>query len=1204
MSWQVWALSNWKSAGGQITHDLGPAFKGSTIRAEVGARGTATLVLDAEIAWALAAKRRIVGVQLPDGGWHEFRVTSRTRGTTDVGALITTVTAEPRVFDLSDSDLVREFVGGRWLYRFTNSLTIADAWARWVAPRLATDGLAGLALGVVHTDRAIPLTINRWTYGELVAGWLEGTGLELQWRRSADGMTEYLDFLERVGDEAPVYALALGDPLTDHVIAEDTTELFTVARVAGLQVTPESEAATIGEASWRVDSVRVLPGSLVAVALRERGGTRSPVVADGQYAPHLDLGLPGRYLQFADGVTRVPILDAFAATGEVVVTSAPPSGDAFVQIVADERGTPLEQLEIPAAVREYGLVVGDVAVPTGRGERQYLRNGGHEQGLEGWSPVNSGAAEEIRRAELGITVTAQADGARAAGVSTATPFAVRGLVPNIGRVIRGDELRVGGVTLPITADAIPAPDGSIELALGAPGLPGNFPDNHPFQLQRREVRTLTLDGAQSPLAPTLRFRDVNTDGLTASSFGSLTSTDDVYVNQPGSQAAFSGYTDAPRLAGRALIEITGAANRSALNWATYSDDVYVLAGVSLSYTFGESTGTATFGSAPIAPIVGTRLRYFASTGRFEVLRVTAIAGGVLSIETENGAPIVSGSGLGVFEACNVLLADGSTWTYTVPRETRTMYCDGAVSAAALSLPCKPQANLATRHWVATDTIAMDRALMGLFDLTSVSSPVLVTVYDEALEVEVPVGWEITATFAAATSTMDDVAPGDWAGVDVVFQNGASSTWRLSSIVGTTATFVRGLTTAAIVELALGLASATWVKRDTYALTGTAAWGTNGRVVLALASAIPAGRSYARGLPVLANWGSGFLRLHEDASGGDDSVELFGADAFTATSNPAADLRGALYRVVASGSTMPIPGDTLYAESTVTADALGEALVPLSAANTNAIADGATITITRPSLVAATEPPLGSVLRLFCPAGGTTGEPSSSTAGWSHELARFTVPDGTTRQITALSVFGLSVADWMTPNAPVVAIVNADGNVLGWSALGDDGILVEAAPGVVLLTTRAIIAASGTYTVRVYGGHPTDYRLWCAHVHTMLYQGEALDAPYTATDHAAPMMLLGLKALVEGAQPRATDRITVQEFSDAVARARGVPAATLPRITLGGDVVLLASGRRMRVRAYTLSPTDAFQDVELGMVPPNGARLLGATALAANTRSPR
>jgi hypothetical protein len=1211
MSWQLTRMSTWLSAGGIAVADLGPCDPArSSIRFELGARGEARFELHTDIAYDLVANRAVIRVDLEDGTWHEFRVNRRGRPTRGVEANRCSVVAKPRIFDLSDSDLVREVLGGRSIYTFNLNLTIAAAWARLVAPNASTDRLAGIALGEVQYPAPVPLTFTRWTYGQLLQGWLDATKLELQWRRSADGMTEYVDFLEQVGSSAPTVPLFYGGQLQDHGLEEDYDALFTVARIVGEPPSADSEAATIGENAWRVASSRPLGGGRFAVELRELYGSRSPVVQNGQFAAHGDIGLPARFLQFADGITRTEILDAFAESGEVVVAMLPPSGDPHVSIVADAAGTALETIELPDAVRKYGYVVGDVPIDGARGERQYLRNGGHEQGLTAWSAVNGGAAAEIRRNELGVTVTAAADGARAAGVGPGTPFAVRGLAPNVGRVIRGDELRVGGAVLPITVDAIPNTTGVLTLSLGAPGLPGNFPDGHPFLLLRRETRTLTLDGVQNPFNPYLVFRDTNTDGMFAANAGTLDSAVGGFFVQPGNQATVNNYEDAPLRAGRIRVTVQGTSMRGALNWATYQADAFVMSGVNFSYTVGASTGTLTFvsmaaqvGGGNSTIVVGSVIRYISQNSNFAHLRVTAIDGTTYTVATLDGGPIPGWSGLGSYEICNVLLADGSTWTYTAIRETRTVLCNGPVTAGAVSLPCKAQANIATRNWVATDTINMTRAVSGTLAVTGITSTVG---YEDEFGNPI-LGMQAVVTYDAATSTVDDLTGGgvDWSFGDVLFDLGSTGRWRLASIGGGSATLENyDLWYTPTPFTTPQTASASWVKTDTYALTGTASWGTNGRVTLTLASAIPAGRSYARGLPVGSNWVSGFLRLHAARSGGANTVELFGHDAFFSNTAPSSPSRGALYRVTASGSTMPIPGDTLYAQGTVTADALGEALVPLQAANVNVIADGAPITITRPQLVASTEPQTGSVLRLFCQVGGVTGEPSSSTPGWGHELARFNVPVGSTRQITALSVFGLSVFDWMAPQGPVVAIVDSAGNILGWSALGEDGALIEVAPGVVALQTRAVIATGGQYTVRVYGGSPTSYTRWCVHVRTMLFQGEADDVPYTRESYASLLQLTGTRALVEGARPRVTDTVTVTEFLALHAQALGVSPTLLPRITLGGLVHIEDVDRIARVTAMTRRSGTSDSEIELGTVGPDGGRLLGATALAAGTRRPR
>jgi hypothetical protein len=107
MSWQVSLMSDWTAAGGEPLHDLGPTHKGTTIQFELSGQGEATLVLDAEIAYALATQRQIVRVDRPTGGFFDFRITHRSRKTLGAEGSRFTVRARPRVYaERADGDAV------------------------------------------------------------------------------------------------------------------------------------------------------------------------------------------------------------------------------------------------------------------------------------------------------------------------------------------------------------------------------------------------------------------------------------------------------------------------------------------------------------------------------------------------------------------------------------------------------------------------------------------------------------------------------------------------------------------------------------------------------------------------------------------------------------------------------------------------------------------------------------------------------------------------------------------------------------------------------------------------------------------------------------------------------------------------------------------------------------------------------------------
>lgn len=1213
MSWELSLLSTWTSAGGVPVANLGQALDGSIIRRELGSRGVVTLVFDADIAWVSVAPRTIIRVDgLARGGYLELRVASRSRQTRGAQGTRFTVTGHPRIYDLSDSDLVRENLGGRTITRFSEHLTPQQYGDRFLWVIRETDGLTGIRWGTVEFTDKVPLQWDRWTRGELLAGLISATDAEVQWRIAEDGWEE-VDLLRRTGADAVPFPLQYGGLLLDHQLDESYDDLMTVARVAGEAPTGESERATIGEAVWRVANVRSLGSGQYAIEVRAPDSEDSPILEDGQYCAHPTLvpPLPARYLARLDGSAPLLIEATSVAASECTVTGTPPVTGERVQFVSDIDGTLLETLELPSAIEAYGSVVRDLQIAGGRGERQYARNGGHEYGIAEWSAVNAGAASEYRRSEFGVTRTALAQGARSAATGTGTPFAIDGLEAN-SFVRKGMEMRVGGAVLPVTAAVIPSTAGGITAAVGGGGLPGDYPDNAPFTLIRRVVRALTLDGNHSAMLPMFAVTDSNTDNISFQQEQQLVSV-----------AAHATYTLAsaalpyrhPMLrAGAAFLESPVFGYRGQMAWPTMGADVTTF--TALSIGAGGGGAYIDVEAAPGLVGIGDKLSYRVTTGGFTVTTTdgrkfyplswvvsvtTDLGGGLYRCvpDLPNGiASVVCEYPLAnFFNRCNVVIAGGTVFTVTTTRDTRVLNGNGALSAGAMSLPLKNDAALATRNWVATDTIELRRDLTATMRVTAVLSA---TQYvDDDLN-PLP-GGEYAVTIDLGVSTIDDYTMGvDWNPGDVYFEFDGRSL-RLESITGSTAVLSRPTGTVDPGDITVPhTATASWTKYDTYALTGTASWAATGRVILTLASAVPAGRSYGRGAITWANWHTraahglqSQLRLYAALNATDTTVELYGNDY----------IEGgvvALYRVT-TDATFPIPGNTLYAADTVQANGSGEAAVVLTGANPNPIADNEAVTIVTPPLVPITEPQNSSALRLFCPVGGSDPEPLSGTAGQAHSLFYVRIPAGSTRQLTVRSLFTLSAADWFAPQGPVVAIVDAMGTILGWSALGDDGIDVTVAPGIVELTTRAVLSTSGLYGIRVYGGHATDFTKWCLHLRSMAYVGEALDAPYTPEAFPTALMLTALRRLSQQSAPRITDRLTVQELHDSHAQALGISPALLPQLTLGGTVHLEDWDREVRITAIEEQPGMPVAAIEVGQLARDGSQLIGSAAIAAGVR---
>ncbi|MFN7611547.1 MAG: hypothetical protein ACK5QX_11535, partial [bacterium] len=496
----------------------------------------------------------------------------------------------------------------------------------------------------------------------------------------------------------------------------------------------------------------------------------------------------------------------------------------------------------------------------------------------------------------------------------------------------------------------------------------------------------------------------------------------------------------------------------------------------------------------------------------------------------------------------------------ITRETRTLRCNGPQTAGALSVPFKAQTNITTRNWGSGDTISLNRALSATLALTGVTS------YTPS-----PDGNTLVVTYDAATSTMDDLTtPADWGFGDVWFDFGSGGTFRLDSIGGGTASFAGSGGSPTTPQTA----TASWAKVDTYALTGSASWGANGRVTLNLASPVPTGRSYARGLPVNANWVTGAMRLHVALSAGATSVQLAGVDFFVTGSDPAASLRGAVYRIPATVSTIPIPGNTLYAASTTQANGSGVASIPLVAANPNAIANNEAVTIVTPQMLRPSDPTTGSVVRLTSAAGG--GSHPSISVLTTLTGVPVTVPAGTTVPVTVFVTLSLSAGSYSLSSQPSVALVDGAGTVLQTGGIASTNVTVAQTPTIVRVILQRTLTESATLFVRM-AGRNNDRASWITPLDAMLVIGADDDVPFVAGSWANELAIRGAEELAARRDPAVAvtlDLATLRRWSDAP---DGAP------VVVGQTVQLPALGLTRRVLTIDRSLTDPDRvRVEVGV----------------------
>lgn len=1223
MSWEATLLTTWSSAGGRPVADLGSVFDVSSIRLDLSGRGETVLELDAASAYKLLSGGDVVRVTRRDrGDFFERRVVSRSRPTLGENGTRFEVVALPRLYDLDGADLVRETQGGRSIFRFDQLLKLRAFLERFIFTNLDQDGLTGLVLGSVPETFAVRVAWDRWSRGQLLNELLNKFRMEVRHRYREDGAEE-LSFAPFVNDSAPIVPLRYGDRLASHEIREDYQQLCTVARIVGEPPVADAERATIGENAWTVAARTTLTGGRMACELREIGGTRSPILEDGQWAGRTDVlrpdrSLPVRYLQRADRVARTPILGSSAADSTVIVAAAAaPAVGERVSIVADAAGNPLELLELPQSIERFGYVVRDVQVPGGRGEQQYASNGGHEAGLTGWTPVNGGDVVELLRTEFDVDFTVLANGSRLAGEPTTTPLAIDN-APR--RLVRGDILQQQGAQLPPTAAVIPSTAGVLAFNIAGPGLPAGFSDNDRITFVRRELATLTLAVA-TPRASGFLILS-HADAALVQRLVYLASAADVNLTGPAGET-FGGAVAYP---------YPGNPNRIVYRYGGYGSPVGapapVLTGDRFCYTYSVlsaqrirfivSGGSGTIGSTVVCTFVGS---YFAAN----VPEFCTAGGGFLRFVGTVVGTGVDGSGnayvdadwLGVPADASLIGLTASiqavasstppfplvpnfysysdSWSGDFPvrwqRETRELRFDGAHPLGTTALTFKPIAQLARRNWQSGDTLYHLRAPQPLrlrFTAINLSAGTLTADLTNSNVQDFEDLWSIAAfqiqgTFERAGDFYDTLT------IQLLSRSGSTITWAaLESFeaAGSSAGTPQ-LVTTTVPSIV-----------DSYMVTGAGAWAATGLATVLIS--VPAGRTLFAGDRLWANWhgdsGASMMIVATTVTGPASSVEVRGGDAYPNTYAGMGDPLTALYRVT-TDSYLELLGNTLRVAA-ATALSGGAQNVTLMEPNTNAIPNDAVLRCVRPRLFGASDRLTGSAMRLFCPVGGTTGEPLSGSPGAANTLAYFRVPAGSSRTITARVVFRLSIADWLPPHAGSIAIVSEAGAILGWSAVGEDGVGIDAVEGTLTLVAAAVITASGRYGVRLFGGRTDDWTQWCVHDETMFYLGEATDAPYDPGSYASQMLLTAAPYVLDKCAPRISDTLTVQELSAVYAQALGIGEGIVPDLVEGGRVHLEDWDRLARVLSITSRPGQPIAAIEIGQLSKTGDRMLGEAVLAA------
>lgn len=1183
-------LSNYSSAGGLELGTLNPT-RGFTTQRIDGENNLTVFVMKEEWQGAPNADIRLVlKVVWHEGTVEEYRI-SKIEGS-DTSAEVR-IDAVPLFADLVTCGPVYTTIAGVTTTRVSGNLLVSQ----WCNNHIFSHSGAtsvNIVLGTVEKDIAVELSYENATPGQILRDVATKSEQEVEIVRTNDS-TWTVNFKLDLGASVPELTLTPGVNMLTRTQTISDKEMVNVVIPLGDVDDASGMRATIADVKYRVEFIT--GSGPFRLGIYDWSSARGPIMVDNQWQ--------GVKVVWPNG-SMSDIIESRASDSSIVVSST------FGTLVGDFIGlratatTALTEVFDTGSVNARGRRAAAIRFAGTRGERNEILNGRFSNGLANWSPINAtspAAYVEVQRTGLNRTLTGTA-AARAAGTGTGTNLSL-----TIGAnewIRQSDVINIGGSILNVASDVIPNNLGALSIPVSSPGLPGNYASGTSFNLIRRETRTWLLDGNQSIFTRVLKFKDSGTDQLpngvpvtlVAASGGFLVSASS-YMSYRSTTGLRAGTVDVQPVSTsvQGALDLTSGVTGGTFKVLCTAPPT--IASDGMSATIVASGFTAPFGGSYTGPIANvTRVRWLSGSGQWLLMKVTAVSSATLTLEPED-IPFISvpssflynaSTGFWEFDITNTLLADNSSWTATMVRETRSFTLNGSHVAGALTILCNAQSNIATRNWLSTDTITLIRNLSGTFDLTSVGSVTPVYDFDEDLGENVLVGYTLTCTFNAGTSTMDDVAVADYPVGYPLFQSGTSGTWRLSSIVGTTVVFDIG-TGGSTNALPTGVVTSNWIKEDTYTLTGTASWGNNGRVTLNLAAAVPAGRSYARGLSVRSNWHtSGMMVLHTQLNAGAAVVEISGTDQWFTATAPTATVAYAVYRVMASGSTVPIPGNTMVASASAQANGSGVVSVPITAANANTIANGEPVTIVRPGLLRPTDSINGSVVRLLSSVGGTN-LPNASTPGIRSTAFAISVPTGQTRMVTAAVSVAMGKGVYNLGQQPAVAIINADtGAILGSARVSDGPVEVAGSVTWVRLVCQAVISGNVSVALAAYGGSTSAPALWTALLDAILAVTTATDLPYIDDSHANVLAMRGIEYQLEKRVPVPNIRCSWGTLLWWADRA----ASSAPAV-LGQKVTYPDLGVSRRILQIERSMTSHDIEVEVGTVPTDLSRRVAALA---------
>ena len=1174
-----------------------------------------------------------------DGVTREYRVTRIVRNVREKWADLEM--AAP-LFDLGTAGFVRQTVNGQAVFAVNATLTLSQWLTTYILTNLSADGLSWLDTtpGTVNNTASWPISGTRFTRLALLQALAELSGQEFYLTQPVPGGLYRIAFESQRGSSGNGKAFAFLKNLQTQNEDRTDTDLVSIVSPFGAIPSGSTEAATLADNLWSYTGTSG-DGYL---QLADPNGGAGPIGFDSFLVGAYVEGP----INSALAPTRSQIIASRASDHGVTVT--PPlaltAGDR-VRVVADSSGNPLIELARPSALSSFTRIVQPLELSSGRGEANRILNGRFQvANLYAWTAANAvspAAYCELQRSELGTTVIGAANGARAAGTGTGTPLSIRNLAPG-SWVRQQDELQIGNATCVVTADTIPSSTGTMAIPV-SPGLPGSFADNTAISLIRREVRSVTAhSSAQSPLSPFFWLAETNTEnlqrafgpaGLTLSGGGYTLSVQTwQWENAPYGNRL-------ERRSGRLLMRLGNASSLSAgMSWASSGTDVGsvtplntsndVLLVAASQVTVGAASGftqiSLVLSANDAAKLsVGSRVRYkqdpnTPSYWPFRVYNsvlqgsytywtciVVSKTGNTVILEGEKpfGTETVmlalpDGHNNGVGQAytampcCSVLIPANTAMTWSQVKETRSLNLNGAHSSGATTVNTKAVAIIARRDWQAGDTLSVWRNIPWRVVTTGVS---LTRVEDGSAVFQY---WEAVFTLNTSLTTLTDairanavantysnpvllgvtVNPSGTTNGDIISISGSSLTARFySDAVGGNVNGVQDISS-----------SSDNLEAYTVASPG-AAWQTNGTATVPLTAAIPTGRSYLKGLEVKASWqaSTGFLHLGADLSAGATTVSVTGNDSCSiVTTSPNSQGTYGLYRVTANnGSTIPIQGNTMYAAASAQANASGVVSVTPTAANTNAITDGAQVSITRPALIrAGTDVTTGSVIRLLY-APGNNSIPLSSTPGVQSSPFYVSVPSGGSRVVTALVTVAMNAGTYTLGQFPCIGLHDAAGNVLAYARVSDGTVTVNNVAYVRLICSATLTASQAVY-LRIFGGFSAQPTSWHVVLDAMVALTAATDVPYVEGSWANVLWQTAVNYLsVYGRELKA-----IEVGAADIQFVTGAVNASLP--PLGATVKLEDTGDSVRLVGMTVDHFDYTRTkFTFDSLRETAARLLGA-----------